>query len=125
MDIGARGHHAAAGIEHGNNAGNTSVAGGRGQSDHRLAELGASRATNEIHLPAKAAIKALAHRIGAHLPREVDLHRRIDGDHVIVPCNHERIVHIAVRTKLKHRVFVDELVKPLVPSPNPTTTLYG
>ena len=34
------------------------------------------------------------------------------ADHVIVPGNHERIVHIAVRTKFKKRVFVDELVKP-------------
>ena len=38
-----------------------------------LPNLARAAPADEIHLPAKAAIKTLAHRIGAHLPREIDL----------------------------------------------------
>ena len=54
-----------------------------------------------------------ADRLGADLTEEVDLDRRIDGDHVVVLADNVRVVDIVDRQDLDGRVVVDEIIDAL------------
>ena len=54
-----------------------------------------------------------ADRLGADLTEEVDLDRRIDGDHVVVLADDVRVVDIVDRQDLDGRVVVDEIIDTL------------
>ena len=54
-----------------------------------------------------------ADRLGADLTEEVDLDRRVDGDHVVVLADDVRIVDVFDRQDLDGRVIVDIIINAL------------
>jgi hypothetical protein len=64
---------------------------------------------HEVHLPADPAVEIRAQRVRAHLPREIDLQRRVDRHHLVVLRDDERIVRVFGGVELAHRVVIDEL----------------
>src|SRR6266566_9669533 len=79
-----RSHHAGTRRKHRSDAGNRAAFGCRRQGNDGLASLGTRCAAQKIHLAADAAVKVCADGIGAHLPGQIDLERRIDGHHVVI-----------------------------------------
>ena len=76
---------------------------GRGDGDEGLAPFGQRPAVHEVVLAAYARDDAFADRIGAHLPREVHLHGRVDGHDPGVLPDAERIV--GPRHVLHHQIL--------------------
>ena len=54
-----------------------------------------------------------ADRLGADLAEEVDLDRRVDGDHVVVLADDVRVVDVFDRQDLHGRVIVDIVINAL------------
>ena len=54
-----------------------------------------------------------ADRLGADLTEEVDLDRRVDGDHVVVLADNIRVVDVFDRQDLHGRVIVDIVINAL------------
>ena len=54
-----------------------------------------------------------ADRLGADLTEEVDLDRRVDGDHVVVLADDVRVVDVFDRQDLHGRVIVDIVINAL------------
>ena len=112
-DQAARGDHAGSGIERGHDPRNLSLLRSRRNRDDRLATLGPRCSAKEIDLPADAAIKLVANRIGTDLPGQIDLHRGIDGHHLVVAGDQSGVVGIGGGVKLKNGIVFDKLEQPL------------
>ena len=74
-----------------------------------LAVFRACRPADEIQLPAKAAVELRPDRLGANLPRQIDLDGRVDGHHAVILRDAERIVGVGRGMKLEDRIFVEKL----------------
>jgi hypothetical protein len=73
-------------------AGHASPVSRRGQRDDGAAAQRAPGAQVEIRLPTSAGVEAGAKRIGTHLAGEIYLEGSVDGHHLVLLADHERIV---------------------------------
>src|SRR5665213_3054428 len=85
----------------------------RAQDSDEHAALGTRCSANEIQLPAEAAVRPCSERIGADLAGEIDLQRRIDGDHAVVLRYDKRIVGVADRPEFEDGVLMNAVTEPL------------
>src|SRR5690606_21621487 len=69
-------------------------------------------AAHEVHLAADAAVDPGPDRISHHLPGQIDLNRRVDGNHALDPADFPGVVHDIGRVKLDERIVVDEAGDP-------------
>ena len=76
-----------------------------------LPPLRARGSPDEVHLAADPRVEELAQRVRADLAGEVDLERRVDGDHAVVLGDDEGVVRVLGRVELDDRVVVDEVVE--------------
>ncbi len=97
MYVAARGDHAGPVVEPRHNPRDRPARPGRGHGHDRLAAATARRAADEVHLPADAAVEPEPDRVGADLPGQVDLQTAIDGDHVVVLGDDERVIGVIDR----------------------------
>ena len=70
-------------------------------------------APDEVHLAADPAVQPVTDRVGDDLAGQVDLDRRVDGDHPAERPDDVGVVGEVDRAHLDHRVVVDEVVQPL------------
>jgi hypothetical protein len=85
------------------------LAGRRRQRDHRFAAFRAGRAAHEIELPAESAVGPRADGIGTDLAGQIHLNGGVDGYHVVILRDHERIVDVAGGMEFEHGVVVNEV----------------
>ena len=90
--------------------GNAVVLGGRGQHDEGLATFGAVGRAHEIGLAAGAGNWRPAQGFGTALARQVDLHRRVDRNEVVVLPGQPGIVGDVRGVQFHRRVAVHEVV---------------
>ena len=87
---------------------------GRGrEGDEALTAAGLAGAADIVDLAAGAGHVLRADRLGADLAEEVDLDRRVDGDHVVVLADDVRVVDVFDRQDLDGRVIVDIIINAL------------
>ena len=84
-----------------------------GEGNEALAAAGLAGAADVVDLAAGAGHMLRADRLGTDLTEEVDLDRRVDGDHVVVLADDIRVVDIVDRQDLDGRVVVDEIIDTL------------
>ena len=102
-----------AGRERGLDLADRAALGGGGKGDEALAALRLRRAAHIVDLAAGAGHVLRADALGADLAPEVDLQRGVDGDHVVVPADDRRVVHIVHREDGDAGVIVDIVIDPL------------
>ena len=105
------GHHARARLERRHDARDLAFLGGRGQGDDGAPAGGAPGALVEVRLPTDARVESGAQRVGAHLAGEIDLQRRVDGHHLVLLPDDERVVDVLRRVEGEHRVVVHVVVQ--------------
>ena len=87
---------------------------GRGRErDEALAALGLACAAHIVDLAAGAGHVLRTDRFRAHLSEQIDLQRRIDGDHIVVLADDVRVVDVVHRQDLKAGVVVDIIIDAL------------
>src|SRR5690606_301039 len=104
VDVVAGGGDSRARGKHGHDAADGSTLRGGREGNDRLAAFRPAGAAHEIHLPTDAAVEASAEAVGADLPGQVDLQRRVDRDHLVVLRYDEGIVDVFCRMHLDDRV---------------------
>jgi hypothetical protein len=110
VDVVAGGDDAGAFVEHGDDAADGVVFGGGEEGDDGQAVFGAGGAADEVELAADAAVEAGTDGVGADLAGQIDLDRRVDGDHAVVLGDVEGIVDVVGGVHLDNRIVVNELV---------------
>ena len=64
----------------------------------------------EVNLAAESGLDIGANRIRAHLAGEIQLNRRVDGDHILILADDERIVDVVDRMTFDERIIIEEAV---------------
>ena len=82
-----------------------------GQGDDGLAARRARRAAVEVRLAADAGVELGAERVGAHLAGEVDLEGGVDGHHLVLLADDERVVDVLGGVEREQGVVVDVVVE--------------
>ena len=72
---------------------------------------------------ARAAVELGTDTIGAYLPGQIYLQRRVDGDHAPVLGNHKRVIHIIGWVQLDHCIIMCPLKQPPRPKQKPGNQL--
>ncbi len=73
---------------------------------------GAAGAAVEVDLAADARVEPGAQRVGADLAGQVDLQGRVDGHHLVLLADDERVVDVLGGVEGEERVVVDVVVQP-------------
>lgn len=111
MDLVTGGGDATTGIESGDDTAEGASFGSGGEGDNRFAPFGASGAAHEIDLATDTAEKARAHRIGGDLTGEIDLEGGVNGDHLFILGDIERVIDIIGGMEFDEGVIIDEIVQ--------------
>lgn len=83
----------------------------RGKGDNRPSTRRARRTPDEVELPADPAVEPRPDRVRTHLPREVDLDRRVHRNHLTMLRDDTRVVRVVRGVHLHHRVVVGEVIQ--------------
>ena len=114
VDVAAVQGHPGPLLDERHDARDLALLGGRLQREDGGAALGEDGAAHEVGLPADPAVEGRPDRFRRGLSGEVDLHGGVDGHHLLVGRDDQRVVGVVDAAELDGRVVVDEVVGRLV-----------